>query len=151
MRVVCITALWAGSLPPRGRAGGEVDYYYEKRNLENGDSTGDISSHRSGYFAWCYKLHVIAQSKRPYPSSPREGRSRKTLPSLPSRGKESKDPSQPSLQREGVVNRQIPPANISPLMRGGRRGLKKMLKHERLKSLCFYLSKVFCEQAPSDI
>ena len=29
--------------------------------------------------------------------------------------------------------------------------LKKMLKHERLKSLCFYLSKVFCEQAPSDI
>jgi hypothetical protein len=28
---------------------------------------------------------------------------------------------------------------------------KKMLKHERLKSLCLYLSKVFCEQAPSDI
>ena len=37
-----------------------------------------------------------------------------------------KDPSQPSLQREGVVNRQIPPANISPLMRGVRRGLKSL-------------------------
>ena len=37
-------------------------YCYEKRNLENGDSTGDISSHRSGYFAWCYKLHVILPS-----------------------------------------------------------------------------------------
>ena len=46
----------------------------------------------------------------------------------------SKDPSQPSpedssqpcLQREGVVNRQIPPANISPLLRGVRRGLKSL-------------------------
>ena len=38
----------------------------------------------------------------------------------------SEDPSQPSLQREGVVNRQIPPANISPLMRGVRRGLKSL-------------------------
>ena len=34
----------------------------KKRNLENGDSTGDISSHRSSYHAWCDKLHVIARS-----------------------------------------------------------------------------------------
>jgi hypothetical protein len=38
------------------------------------------------------------------------------------------DPSQPPLQRGGVVNRQIPPANISPLLRGVRRGLKFNLK-----------------------
>jgi hypothetical protein len=36
---------------------------YEKRNLENGDSTGDISSHRSSYHAWRDKLHVIAHAK----------------------------------------------------------------------------------------
>jgi hypothetical protein len=34
----------------------------------------------------------------------KEGAKQKTHPSLPSRGKELKDPSQPSLQREGVVN-----------------------------------------------
>jgi hypothetical protein len=44
--------------PTWGRAGREVDYYHEKGNLENGDSTGDISSHRSSYHAWCDKLHV---------------------------------------------------------------------------------------------
>ena len=35
-------------------------------------------------------------------------------------------PGDRNLQREGVVNRQIPPANISPLMRGVRRGLKSL-------------------------
>ena len=49
--------------PPRGRAGREVDYYHEKGNLENGDSTGDISSHRSSNHPWCDKLHVIAQER----------------------------------------------------------------------------------------
>jgi len=38
----------------------------------------------------------------------------------------SKDPTHPPLQRGGVVNRQIPPANISPLMRGVRRRLKSL-------------------------
>jgi len=51
--------------PPRGRAGREVDYYHEKRNLENGDSTGDISSHRSSNNAWCDKLHVGARRQMP--------------------------------------------------------------------------------------
>ena len=35
-------------------------------------------------------------------------------------------PGDRNLQREGVVNRQIPPANISPLMRGVRWGLKSL-------------------------
>ena len=50
--------------PPRGRAGREVDYCYEKGNLENDYSAGDICSHRSSHNAWCYKLHVIAHAKR---------------------------------------------------------------------------------------
>ena len=45
------------ALSLQGRAGREVDYYYEKRNLENGDSTDYLSSHRSSNHAWCYKLH----------------------------------------------------------------------------------------------
>ena len=45
------------------RAGREVDYYHEKGNLENGDSTGDISSNRSSNHARSNKLHVIAHAK----------------------------------------------------------------------------------------
>jgi len=52
-------------------AGREVDYHHEKRNLETGDSTDSVSSHRSSYYAWCDKLRVA-----------------KTHPNLPSRGKE---------------------------------------------------------------
>jgi len=39
------------------------DKNYEKGNLENGDSTGDISSHRSSNNAWRDKLYVIAHAK----------------------------------------------------------------------------------------
>ena len=53
--------------PPRGRAGREVDYYYEKGNLEIGDPTDSISSHRSSYNTWCYKLHVVANGASPIP------------------------------------------------------------------------------------
>jgi len=38
------------------------DKNYEKRNLEIGDSTDSISSHRSSYHAWRNKLRVIARS-----------------------------------------------------------------------------------------
>ncbi len=44
--------------PPRGRAGREVDYYYEKRNLEIGDPTDSVSSHRSSNNPWRNKLCV---------------------------------------------------------------------------------------------
>ena len=44
--------------PPRGRAGREVDYYHEKGNLENGDSTDSISAHRCGNYTWCDKLRI---------------------------------------------------------------------------------------------
>ena len=44
------------------RAGREVDYCYEKGNLENDYSAGDICSHRCSHNAWCYKLHVIAHA-----------------------------------------------------------------------------------------
>jgi len=48
---------------PRRGERGERLLSYEKRNLENGDSTGDISSHRSSYNAWCDKLHVECARK----------------------------------------------------------------------------------------
>ena len=48
--------------PPPGGERGERLVTYEKGNLENGDSTGDISSHRSSNNAWRDKLHVIARS-----------------------------------------------------------------------------------------
>ena len=59
--------------PPPGGERGERLLSYEKRNLENGDSAGDISSHRSSYNAWRNKLHVIAQ-ERASPIPPPKGK-----------------------------------------------------------------------------
>ena len=48
---------------PRRGERGERLVTYEKRNLETGDSTDSVSSHRSSYYAWCDKLRVIAHAK----------------------------------------------------------------------------------------
>ena len=50
---------------PRRGERGERLVTYEKGNLENGDSTGDISSHRSSYHAWRDELHVGARRQMP--------------------------------------------------------------------------------------
>ena len=44
------------------RAGREVDFYYEKRNLENGDSACHLSFDSCCYNTRCYKLYVALPS-----------------------------------------------------------------------------------------
>jgi hypothetical protein len=44
--------------PPPGGERGERLVTYEKRNLENGDSTDSISAHRCGNYTWCDKLRI---------------------------------------------------------------------------------------------
>ncbi len=51
------------SPPPPGGERGERLLSYEKGNLETGDSTDSVSSHRSSNNAWRDKLHVIAHAK----------------------------------------------------------------------------------------
>ena len=50
--------------PPLGGERGERLLFYEKGNLETGDSTDSVSSHRSSNNAWCDKLRVAGARQR---------------------------------------------------------------------------------------